>query len=103
MAKDLEAEARDALEMVTRHGVNGAPVNRDALNYGLEHRLYGQADVNNAQLAYQQKEARDALEMVTRHGVNGAPVNRDALNYGLEHKIFSQSDIDAAQTKYKKS
>ncbi len=100
MVRDLEKQARDALDMVTRHGVNGSPVNRLALNYGLEHNVFTQDDIDNAQLTFHQRQARDALDMVTRHGVNGSPVNRLALNYGLEHNVFTQDDIDIAQGKY---
>ena len=55
MVNDLEQrarEARDALDKVTRHGVNGALVDKKAIQYGLDNRLYSQADVDAAQRVY---------------------------------------------------
>ena len=51
-----QREARSALDKVTRHGVNGSPVDRDALRYGLEKWLFTQFDVDEAQvhILYQQ-------------------------------------------------
>ncbi len=56
MTKNLEQEARTALDMVTRHGVAGAVVDKEALEFGLSSRLYSQSDVDSAQRAYEARK-----------------------------------------------
>ncbi len=51
--QDLEQMAREALGMITRHGVDGSSVDREALNYGLEHGLFDQSAIDDAQIQYE--------------------------------------------------
>jgi len=62
MKKNLEEKAINALDRVTRHGVDGVPVDKDALNYGLEHGLFTQKDVDIAQARFKYK-ARQKIRL----------------------------------------
>lgn len=53
--QNLEQKARDALDnldKVTRHGADSELIDKDALQYGLEHGLFDQGAVNDAQERY---------------------------------------------------
>ena len=62
--QDLETRAKVALDMVKRHGVTGSPVDRDALQDGLENGVFDQSAVDGAEKQYHQFRAQVALDMV---------------------------------------
>jgi len=79
-------------------------IDKSAIQYGLNHRLFTQADVDGAQVQYREYNARQALGFVPTSGVDGiAPKSREGLQYGLKHKLFTQADVDGAQKIYEAS
>ena len=58
MERNLETEARNALDMITRHGIDGNPVDRNALKYGLEKGLFNQDNIDVAQRKYEATKKR---------------------------------------------
>jgi hypothetical protein len=83
--------------------VRGSGAHAQHLTYGLEHGLYDQGEVDNAQTKFRQNSARSALQTVESMGVDwvrGSGAHAQHLTYGLEHGLFSQDQVDAAQAKY---
>jgi len=109
MTNDLEQKAREVLGTVELMGVDfvrGSQAHNPHLQYGLEHELYGNSDIDGANTKFRQTKAREVLGTVELIGVDfvrGSQAHNPHLQYGLEHELYSQIDVDNAQGKYLKS
>ena len=52
MSEDLELRAREALENIKGHGIGGLGYDEEALQYGIDHKLMTQKEINAAQAQY---------------------------------------------------